>query len=355
MASLTASYLLFHKLAKENNWPMDDEKFCVAATVGFFAPYVFRFKAGDKDVGNIDAWGRRAAFFSGASMVYPTIEDLKNHNYDEQSLCIQRRNVSKRFKIVDPVADLSSFFRINNGLLDKDSSNIAFYLGILSALFIAEKWDKFVQRDEYRPDNGGRIKFNGNIATIPSGVASMSKMMRGTNLDKYKKEDGSIRINHPRSMLYKVYPRFDKQVIDMIGVDQSFFDSVTSMIQDYYSKEELSDSVSPYWRIPTQKQLEPKKSKRKPSKSEISNEDYMEHCLEIVFPESIRSYFIDEIIEEFPRYKYFKPWIDKYNAVRDEEKTKQMITPSDIGKRVLNIETPASADRAIEDASLGEQ
>ena len=332
MASLTTAYLLFYQLAKENNWPINDENFLQAATVGFFAPYVFRFKAGDKVVGNNEAWGRRAAFFAGSSLVYPIIEDLKSHNYDKKSLSIEKGERQKRYIIVDPCVNLDAFYNRNSHLLQQNSSNIAYFIGILSALVIARKWDEFVQRD----NNGGRIDFNGLIASIPSGFVTFTKSLRGINLDSYTKENGSIRISKPRSMLYKVYPRLDKQVIDRTGADQSFFDGATSILVNYYSKEEYDNSIKPYWRIPSQKELSPKKSTRVNPKYNKSDDEYMEDCIEIAFPEHIRDYFIDEVVNDFPKYEDFNNLLEMYRNMCDKEKNEQsshkpMITPCDIG------------------------
>ena len=142
MASLTASYLLFLEAAKEYGWPIEDEKFFRAVTVGFFAPDILRFALGDKQAGNIESKGRRITHFCGGKMIYPKIEELKDTiiNHKERFYA-EAFPGFENFKLVDPKIEIPVFMENNKYLFDESIDNQAYAMGLYAALEIDKEFD----------------------------------------------------------------------------------------------------------------------------------------------------------------------------------------------------------------------
>ena len=269
MASLTASYLLFLEAAKEYGWPIEDEKFFRAVTVGFFAPDILRFALGDKQAGNIESKGRRITHFCGGKMIYPKIEELKDTiiNHKERFYA-EAFPGFENFKLVDPKIEIPVFMENNKYLFNENIDNQAYAMGLYAALEIDKEFDYIVHQKQFH--------FNG--------------------LKVYTRTNGSEKgeqVSKIRSILNTVYPRMDKQLIERSEVDQDFFDRVYGILAEHYPADLLEKAVKPYWRMPEEKDMR-------------AQNRYQELIINRAFNQDILDYFYGESTAKLGKVDRFK-------------------------------------------------
>ena len=253
MAGLTTSYLLFLEAAKENGWPIDDERFFRAVTVGFFAPDILRFELGDKQVGNIKSTGRRITHFCGGKMKYPKIEDLKDTiiNHKER-FCAKLFPGYDQFRKVDPMIKEDLIKEKLKPLFKGNLDNQAYAMGIYSALVIDKYFDQTIQQKLLDIDKN-------NVSFKASTIFPVPELLQKGKMD-----------NSVRAFCNKLYPRMDQQLINRSNVDQAFFDRVYGILLDYYPSDLLDRAFKPYWRIPSEDLLN-KKNNHNPYHEELIN------------------------------------------------------------------------------------